>query len=151
MIIFFFLRFYLFARETMTDREHEREEGQREKQTPCWAGSLMWDSSWDSRIMTWAEGSRLTNWATQAPVPILIFNNVLDSALTTLQLPWFLLLCLYPRSWVLFRSCSSGPFLLAFPWLKGVQCTSLILGSLYLITQCPLNFPCKNTFPDCLY
>jgi len=41
---FFFLRFYLFIWERMRDREHEREEGQREKQTPRWAGSLMWDS-----------------------------------------------------------------------------------------------------------
>jgi len=28
----------------MIEREHERVEGQREKQTPCWAGSPMWDS-----------------------------------------------------------------------------------------------------------
>ncbi|XP_064452346.1 AP-3 complex subunit beta-1 isoform X2 [Mirounga angustirostris] len=35
-------RFYLFAREN--ERQHEREEGQREKQTPCRAGSPMRDS-----------------------------------------------------------------------------------------------------------
>jgi len=35
---------YLFEREKMRETAHERGEGQREKQTPCRAGSPMRDS-----------------------------------------------------------------------------------------------------------
>ena len=41
--VYFFKDFiYLFEKETV--REHERGEGQREKQTPRGAGNPMWDS-----------------------------------------------------------------------------------------------------------
>jgi len=44
---------------------HEQGEGQREKETPRWAGNPMWDSipgSQDPGIMTQAKGRGLTNW-----------------------------------------------------------------------------------------
>ena len=48
VLLFFFIFFkdfiYLFERERMRERAHERGEGQREEQTPCRAGSPMRDS-----------------------------------------------------------------------------------------------------------
>jgi len=82
---FFFLRFYLFWKR-MREIEHERGEGQREKQNPCWSRV--------SRIMAWAEGSRLTNWATQAPNFFFFF---LSQALSE---KWF--------SWVTFGSTDNN-------------------------------------------
>ena len=73
---FFFLDFiYLFERERQQIRksEHEWGEGQkhkeRDKQTPCQAGSQVWcgAQSQNPRIMTWAKGRSLTDWTTQVP------------------------------------------------------------------------------------
>ena len=52
---------YLIERKSLS-----QEEEQREKQTPCWAGAYHGAWSQDPGFMTWAEGRRLTNWATQA-------------------------------------------------------------------------------------
>ena len=54
--LIFLKNIYLFER----DSEREPEQGEREKQVPHWAGSLMQGP----RIMTWVESRHLTNWAT---------------------------------------------------------------------------------------
>ena len=71
---------YYFERE----KEHEQRRGrEREGDTDYEAGSSLWAVSiepntglelMDHKIMTWAEVGCLTDWATQAPQLILIFN-----------------------------------------------------------------------------
>ena len=62
---------YLFLRE----RKHKQEEREIKGDTESEAGSRLWAVSTEAdagleltncEIMTWAEVSRLTNWATQA-------------------------------------------------------------------------------------
>jgi len=64
MILSFFFKI-LFIYLTERAREHKQGERQREReqQAPRWAGSPRGAWSW---VMTWAEGKRLTSWATQA-------------------------------------------------------------------------------------
>ena len=71
-LTFFFLKKILFIYFHEREKnKHKQREGQREKQSPYWAGSLTWGSipalSQDPRIMTRAEGRRLTDWAIQDP------------------------------------------------------------------------------------
>jgi len=58
-----FLKILFILREREGESEHERGEGQteREKRTPHRAGSLMWGSSQDPEIMTRADSRRLTD------------------------------------------------------------------------------------------
>ena len=74
IIQLFFKILFIYLRE----KEHtsgRRDRGKGWNRLPiCWAGIQIWGSrdlgiwgSWDPRIMTWAEGSCLTNWATQVP------------------------------------------------------------------------------------
>ena len=68
----------------MTDREKQSMSGggaEREGDTESEAGSKLWAVSTepdtgleltDSEIMTWAKVGRLTDWATQAPLNIII-------------------------------------------------------------------------------
>lgn len=69
----FFLKFIYWAKEGR-EREEERENKlagrnrESEKQTSLWAGSQTWGSiPVPAVIMTWAESSRSTDWATQRP------------------------------------------------------------------------------------
>ena len=67
ILFYFFLRFYLFIcqREwAQADREAGR--GRGRSKLPAEQGARCGTRSQDPGIMTWAEGSRLTNWATQA-------------------------------------------------------------------------------------
>ena len=55
----------------MREREHEwrgRSQVERRRRLPTNQGACCWAGSQDSRIMTWAEGRYLTDWATQAPL-----------------------------------------------------------------------------------
>ena len=66
-----FLKFFLKILLFDTDRENTSRgsirQGEREKQAASWAGSPIGTWSQDPEIMIWAEGRRLTNWATQEP------------------------------------------------------------------------------------
>ena len=73
---FFFFFFLLFTFETERDRAWTGK-GQREGDTESETGSRLWAVSTepdagleltDREIMTWAEVSGLTDWATQAPL-----------------------------------------------------------------------------------
>ena len=70
-ILFCFKKIF-FLRERDRKRRRQRAQagdGQKEKQTPYWAGSQ------NPGIMTWAERSHSTNWATQAPQIFVVLNN----------------------------------------------------------------------------
>ena len=56
-------------------REHQERVWEREKQTPPWAGSLIWGWIPGSGDHDWAEGRHLTDWATNTPffIEFLIF------------------------------------------------------------------------------
>ena len=73
---FFFLRFYLFIwqREIPGDRGRQRQREREGSRLP--AEQRAWCGTWsqDPEIMTWAEGSGLTHWATQAPPSCLFFK-----------------------------------------------------------------------------
>ena len=57
----------LFIWESMHDKQEEDVGvGEAEADSPL-SSSPMWGSIQDPEIMTWAKGSRLTNWATQVP------------------------------------------------------------------------------------
>jgi len=66
LLAVFFKILCIYLRERVHAHAHERggREGQKErdKQTPRW----VWTWSQDPEVMTWAEGRRLTDWATQA-------------------------------------------------------------------------------------
>ena len=66
--IIFLKSLFIYLTERAREREHTQQ-GQKamEKRVPCWAESLMQGLILDLGIMTWAEHSRLTNRATQAP------------------------------------------------------------------------------------
>ena len=81
---FFFSFIYFWETET----EHKWGEGQREKETESKAGSRLWAVSTEPNvgleltnheIMTWAEVGRLTDWATQAPQCLFIFERESES------------------------------------------------------------------------
>ena len=79
IILLFFYYFlgdfiYLFDRERQREREREKEnkhkkeqQREREKQAPHRAGSQMLGSIPGPEIKIWAEGRRLTDWATKVP------------------------------------------------------------------------------------
>ena len=52
---------FIWERDTREEWQRERE---REKRTLCWAGKPDVGLQ-DPKIMTWVEGSRLTDWTTQ--------------------------------------------------------------------------------------
>ena len=62
---FLFFKFYLLGRESMSRGEKQRA---REKQILYEQGARCRSLSQDLRIMTWADGRRLTDWATQLPL-----------------------------------------------------------------------------------
>ena len=73
---------FIYFRETERDRAWT-EEGQREGDTECEAGSRLWAVSTEPdvgleltncEIMTWALVGRSTDWATQAPLKFFCFN-----------------------------------------------------------------------------
>ena len=78
---FFFSHWFIFERQNVSGGGAERE-----KDTEPKTGSRLWAVSTepyvgleptDHKIMTWAEVGRLTDWATQAPLFLLIFNGYL--------------------------------------------------------------------------
>ena len=81
-ILLYLYLFYYFL--NLKEREHRstskgsHRQKEREKQYLSWARSLMmmWcrSRSQDLRIMTWAEGRCLTDWATQVPLYLFILN-----------------------------------------------------------------------------
>ena len=74
MLLFFFLRFYLFIwqRERQREREHKQGEGRGKSRLPTEQGAWCGARSQDPEIMTQAEGSRLTK--TEPPrCPLLLF------------------------------------------------------------------------------
>ena len=77
---------YLFEKEHTSGGEKDQRE--REKQTPCWAGSPTLAGSQDPEISTWTKGRCLTNWATQEPLAesYLMKCNVFVSQMLSLLL-----------------------------------------------------------------
>lgn len=60
--------YYLFERESEPEREAwARRRGRGRSRLPTEEGAPCRTRSWDPGIMTWAEGRRLTDWATQVP------------------------------------------------------------------------------------
>ena len=82
-VFFFFLRFYLFERESKREHEWGRGEGQREKQTLSWARTHHGAWSQDTEIMTRAEGRYLTNWLMQVPLFLGILTLHIHSPVKT--------------------------------------------------------------------
>ena len=88
-VVGFFKVLFIFLRERESKHEHR---GRRRSRLPAEQGT--WCRAWsqDSEIMTWAEGRRLPDWATQEPLPLsfevvcytallqLMVNNVLPSS-----------------------------------------------------------------------
>jgi len=76
-IFFFFLKIlFIYLRETEWETENMR--GRRVRGRgglPAEQGARCGTRSRDSGIVTWAEGSRLTNWATQAPQKIVSLSS----------------------------------------------------------------------------
>jgi len=73
----FFLRFYLFIRESVCMHAHGQEEGQRkrEKHTPCWAWS---PAMWGSIARPWGHDlsrSQTLNWLEPPRRPLCFFNS----------------------------------------------------------------------------
>lgn len=66
LLLFFkdFLYLLESRRESMSQGEGQSE---REKHTPCWAGSLTGALSQDPEILSWAKGRYFTDWATRHP------------------------------------------------------------------------------------
>ena len=77
-MILFFKDFSHWEKEN----EQREEKTERVKQTPHWAGSQKYIAqSQDPRIMTWAEGRHLTDWASQVPQYLPWFKCQMDYSL----------------------------------------------------------------------
>ena len=63
----FFLRFYLFIRESKRERIWAVGRGKRRSRLPTEQGAWYGAQFQDPEIMTWAEDRFLTDWATLAP------------------------------------------------------------------------------------
>ena len=78
--LFIYFNIYLFLRQRETEHEWGRVR-EREGDTESETGSRLWAVSTEPdagleltnrEIMTWAEVGRLTDWATQAPLKLLL-------------------------------------------------------------------------------
>ena len=84
-MLFFFLRFYLFAHEKHTERERGRDTGRGRSRLH--AGSLMWDSIPGPRghVLGWRQ--TLNCWAPQASQHMLLWIIVLKICIIILDTP----------------------------------------------------------------
>ena len=71
--LIYFLRFYLFERESMS-RGGGRRRGRSRlpAEQGAWCGAQCESWSQDPKIITWAEDRFLTNWATQIPLGLFL-------------------------------------------------------------------------------
>ena len=122
-VFFFFLTFILFLRQRETAWTAE---GQREGDTESGTGSRLGAVStephaglelMDHGIMTWAKVSRLTNWATQAPLK----NSLNVSCYYS---------CPMPASWSQSRSKLFRPLLSTCSLCWGLSIPTLLIWAL---------------------
>ena len=83
----------------MSLREREREckqahRGRGRRRLPTEQGASFGAWSQDPGISTWAEGRRLTDWATQAPLLILFATKVFYDQILLEMFSWIMFLCL---------------------------------------------------------